>query len=173
MVTSERVEKILADMSEILEKSAGAAVEKLKKYVAAEPKPNQIFATIELFSDQNYCITYNRFFVKDDAGKKVLDTEWDVDNSSAESFIPELDAYAGKVLDGVDYTDAEQADFGPRHSRQLYEWFAKCWKAAGGDSSKTPTYFAMNKEYMCQDIATGEMRTEEETAKVLGHNIVA
>ena len=170
----ERVEKILSEISKILEKAEKPVGEKLKEYVAKEPKQDQIFSTLELFSDQNYCITYNRFYVKDEGGRKVLQTEWGTDGtaeSAGESFIPELDAYAAKAFDGIDYSDAEQQDFGPRHSKQLFEWFAKCWQAAGGEQSKTPTYFAMNKEYMCQDFKTGEIITEEETAKRLGHPV--
>ena len=170
----ERVEKILSEMQQILDSAVEKSADALKQYVALEPKPGQVYATLELFSNQNYCLTYNRFYVKEEGGRKVLDTEWGADGTAEraqESFIPELDAYAAKVLDGVDYSDAEQQDFGPRHSKQLFEWFAECWQQAGGEHSRTPTYFAMNKEYMCQDIMTGEMMTEEEAAKRLGQEI--
>ncbi len=167
----ERVEKILIDINEILQKSSETAIKKLGAYVAEVPKSGQIYATLELFSDQNYCLSYNRFFVKDEGEKKILDTEWDVYNNAEKSFIPELDAYAAQTLDGVDYSDSEQQDFGPRHSKQLFEWFKQCWHTAGGKEAKTPTFFAMNKEYMCQDLETGEQWTEEEAAKRLGYEV--
>lgn len=169
--TFERVDKIIADISEILERSTPQTVEKLKSFVDTEPVQDQAYATVELFSDQNFCISYNRFYVKEVDGKKILEPEWDVNDSSAESLIPELDAYETKMFDGVDYSDAEQNYFGPRQSKMLFEWFAKCWKAAGGEYSKTPTYFAMNKEYMCQDLSTGEMFTEEDAARRLGYEV--
>ena len=172
MVPHERVEKILKDMTKILEEVNDTTAEKLKLFVAMEPKLNQIYATLELFSDQNYSLAYNRFYVKEENGKKILDTEYATNEHADKSFIPELDAYATKVFDGVDYTDAEQQDFGPRQSKMLFEWFSKCWKKAGGDNSKTPTFFAMNKEYMCQDLATGEIMEETEAARRLGHEVV-
>lgn len=167
----ERVEKILADITGILERATPQAVEKLKAFVTIAPKPHQAFATLEMFSDQNYCVTYNEFYIKEENGKKALDVKWDVKDSSAEPFVTELDEYAAKTFDNVDYSDAEQADFAPRQSKMLFEWFAKCWKEAGGEHAKTPTFFAMNKEYMCQDLTTGEMATEEETARRLGYDV--
>ena len=158
-------------MRGILDRATDAAIMKLKHYVETPPKKGQIFATLELMSVQNYCLTYNLFFIKEDKGKKTLETEYAVNADAEKSFIPELDAYASKAFDGGDYSEAEQADFGPRQSKMLYEWFATCWKAAGGDHAKTPTYFAMNKEYMCQDISTGEIMEEEEAARRLGHAV--
>jgi hypothetical protein len=170
--TYERVEKILADMAAILDRASENSVDKLRSFVALEPKEGQAYATLELMSNQNYCLTYNRFFIKEENGKKILDTEWASDGTdSAESFIPELDTYAAKVFDGVDYSEEEMADFGPRQSKQLYEWFSKCWKIAGGEHARTPTFFAMNKEYMCQDLTTGEIMTEEAAARKLGHDV--
>jgi len=167
-----RVEKILTEISAILELATPASVEKLKSYVSVEPKENQIYATLELMADQNYCLTYNCFYVKEVDGKKILDIEYATNENAEQSFIPELDEYATKVFDGVDYTTAEEEKFGPLQSKMLFEWFAKCWKIAGGEQSKVPTFFAMNKEYMCQDLTTGEIFTEEEAAHRLGHDVV-
>lgn len=170
----ERVDKIVADISKILERASESATQKLRSYVDMEPQEHQVYATLELFSDQNFCLSYNRFNVKDVDGKKLLDVEYDVEDSSGTSFIPELDEYETKLFDGVDYTTAEQEDFALRQSKMLFEWFATCWKSAGGEHAKTPTYFAMNKEYMCQDILTGEVMTEEEAAKrLLGYEVSA
>jgi hypothetical protein len=155
----ERVDKIITTIAEILDRATESATKRLAAYVEIEPKKNQAYATLELFSDQNFCLTYNRFNVKEEGGKKVLDIEYDVENSSETSFIPELDEYQTKIFDGVDYFTEEQENFGPRQSKMLFEWFSKCWQKAGGEHSKTPTYFAMNKEYMCQDILTGAMMT--------------
>lgn len=168
---NERVEKILEEMSAILERSKGAAVKRLAEYAVMEPEPEQIYATLELFSMQNYNLAHNRFYVRTKDGKKVLNTEWAVNADAMDSFIPELDEYATKTFDGVDYTDAETADFGPRHEQQLVDWFTACWKAAGGQESKVPVYFAMDKEYMCRDLETGEVISEEEAAKRLGHEV--
>src|SRR3989344_3246041 len=103
MVPHERVEKILKDMTKILEEVNDTTAEKLKLFVAMEPKLNQIYATLELFSDQNYSLAYNRFYVKEENGKKILDTEYATNEHADKSFIPELDVYAAKVFDGVDY----------------------------------------------------------------------
>jgi hypothetical protein len=62
--------------------------------------------------------------------------------------------------------------FTEKHEQQLFSWFARCWKKAGGEHSTVPTYFAFDKEYRCRNLSTGEVLTEQETAAELGYNTV-
>ncbi len=168
----ERVDKIIGEVTGILERAEGAAVEKMRTYVEMEPKEGEIYRTLELFADQNFCLVYNSFKVTDEDGKKKLGADYDVESSSETSFISELDEYETKTFDGVEFTDKEAMDFGTRQSEMLYAWLSTCWKAAGGEHSKTPTYFAMDKEYMCHDPLTGEVLEEEDVARKLGYDVV-
>ncbi len=165
----ERVDKIITDLGNLLEAAKAPTVEKFKKYAAVEAAPDEIYRTLEVFSTQDYSLALNRFYAREEEGVLKLKTDWAVEND--QTSLASLKEYTDALFDGsVEYTQEEENAFAEQSDNQLYAWLFECWKEAGGAESKLPFYFALNKEYKCHDPFTGEVLSEEDTAKKLGHN---
>ena len=169
------VARIIQDVEKILTEAEHTATEALRPFVKEKPQQDQIFSCFELFYTQDYGLNYNRFFVKEKGGKKILDTKWG-SAVSDKSFIPRLATYIEKTFaqtdSGIELSEKEGILFTEKHEQPLFSWFARCWKKAGGEHSTVPTYFAFDKEYRCRNLSTGEVLTEQETAAELGYNTV-
>jgi len=167
--------RIIQDIEKILIEVEPATTEALRPFVQEKPQQDQIFSCFELFHTQDYGLNYNRFFVKEENGKKILDTEW-ASAVSDKSFIPQLAAYMERTFaqtdSGIELSEKDGILFTEKHEQQLFSWFALCWKNAGGEHSSIPTYFAFDKEYQCRNLSTGEVLSEQETAAKLGYNTV-
>ncbi len=169
-----RVKQLLKDMRGILERSKDPVIAKLQELVAIEPKSHQMYATIELFTEQHYELSYNRYFYKEEGGTKVEDfdaTIYDEFNAAGKSLLPEFRDYALKAFEGVDYTEAEAAAYNPEFYKMMTNFMIQCWAAAGGEHAKTPTFFAMDKEDMCRDLKTGEIMEPHEAARRCGYEL--
>ena len=166
--TTGDVARIIQDIEKVLADAEPATIEALRPFVQEKPKQDQIFSCFELFHTQDYGLNYNRFFVKEKGGKKILDTEWG-SAISDESFIPQLAAYMEKTFSQTELSEKDGILFAEKHEQQLFSWFARCWKSAGGEHSIIPTYFAFDKEYRCRDLSTGKIFSEKEAALQLGY----
>jgi len=169
---SSTIDSLLTKTREILAASEADAIESLKPVVTKEPPKNAIFACFELFDTQDFGMNYNIFSVGKADGKDVLNTDWTTFQGEGVSFIPKLKAYSEEDTGAAELSEKEGREFTVKLEKLLFEWFAKCWKAAGGEHSTLPTYFAFDKEYKCRDLFTGEIMSEEETAKKLGYDVV-
>lgn len=166
--------KLIDDIEGILERAKEKAVETLKPYTQRQLEQNEIYACFELMNLQNYSLNYNKFYAKkDDKGRSKLETDWTTIDKNYASFIPELDKYIEDVFGSQEneLSQAEDEEFSIEHEKQLFKWFSECWEAAGGGHSLVPTFFCFDKEYACRDLKTGEVMSEVETAKRLGHEV--
>jgi len=94
-----------------------------------------------------------------------------------DNFLPEVmdyfDDYYQNLSKETEFTQDESIDFSDKLEKSLFDWFARCWQAAGGENSKVPTYFCFEKEYKVRDLKTGELMSEQEAAHRLGYDVVS
>lgn len=165
------VDEIIQDIEKILTQSKALCTEALRPVVAAAPKPDQAYACLELFHMQRYELVYNAFYVRNNK----LETEYACfpNFMGEKSFIPALDKYFEDLFSNREFTDSEAEIYEEKHQRQFLDWFKSCWKDAGGENAKTPTYFCFEKEYKVQDIFSEDVMEEEECARHLGFTVTA
>jgi len=172
-MSTERVNDALHQIGLALDESSAHAVEIMTKYVQREPEENEIFACMELWWEQDYSLGYNRFFVTDVNGEQVLVTKWD-ETALGHSLVPGIlnyfDNYYQNMSRETEFTEAESMELSDNLERTLLGWMAHCWRVAGGEQTKLPTYFCFEKEYKVRDLMTGEIMSEEEAARKLGYN---
>ncbi len=163
------VNDVIKEIDLILENATENTVNKLAPLVQLDRKENHAFSCLELFYMQNYELIYNSFFVRNRALETVYASHEGFDGK--QSFLPELKEYFISTKNDLNWNQNEGIAFTQAHEKQFLEWFKNCWKSAGGENSKIPTYFCFEKEYQVQDIITGEIMEEEECARLLGFDI--
>ncbi len=163
------VNDVIRDIDSILEKATESAVKKLVPLTLLERQENQAFSCLELFHMQHYELVYNSFYVRNRSLDTIYASHEGFDGK--QSFIPELNQYFMNIGGTLKWSQAEGLSFTQAHEKQFLEWFKNCWKSAGGENSKIPTYFCFEKEYQVQDIMTGEIMGEEECARSLGFDV--
>lgn len=176
-MSTERVITVHNEIEAALNKATDRTIEALKPFVAEEPDENEIYACFELFWEQDYTLGYNKFLVKDTGGRQTLSTDWGPAGEMGDNFLPEVmdyfDDYYQNLSKETEFTQDEGIDFSDKLEKSLFDWFARCWQAAGGENSKVPTYFCFEKEYKVRDLKTGELMSEQEAAHRLGYDVVS
>jgi hypothetical protein len=167
-------EELLKNIQEILDKNEERVVKELKPFAEKELDKDEIFACFEIFQMENHQLNYNTFFKKEKNGEKKIDSVYDFFNKKEGSFIPELTKYFKKVFNPDNFIQNENSEDGIKFSedyeKKLQDWFTNCWKKAGGENAKVPTYFSFGKDYNFRDMFTGEViDDEEEIASRLGY----
>jgi hypothetical protein len=172
-MSTERVITAHSEIESGLNKATDRTVEALKSFVGLKPEEDEVYACFELFWEQDYTLGYNKFFVRNSDGKQTLDTDWGPAGEMGDDFLPEVmeyfDGYYQNLSKKTEFTQDEGVDFSEKLEKSLFNWFARCWQAAGGYNSEIPTYFCFEKEYKVRDLKTGEIMSEKEAAQRLGY----
>lgn len=166
------VDEIISETEKILAQASARSIEELRSFVVLQPDEGEIFACFELFHGQDYGMNYNKFFPKKPGSLSNMDVVWGPIDESNECFLPELRDFEEELYSYADLSEAEVIEWTKKSEELLAKWFSQCWIAAGGKGSTIPTYFCFEKEYMCRDMLTGEIITEEEAARRAGYTAI-
>lgn len=154
---------IFFEVDTLMNQARAGCVEKLRALAVREPSPEELFACIEVYQNNNFGLNYNTF--RRDGDDVTADFE---SLQDGDSFIPGLEEHLETYMRGKPATTEEQDALTDKLRKRLFDFFSSSWREAGGESAPVPTYFSFEEEHEYIDMKDGSVHTEEELVAELG-----